>query len=196
MILWSQTPEGDHFCTFKGKALSSSRDPRKEARLWCDHHSFLGNFTESIIIGIGAGYHLIEMKKRWPHLSIRAYDSKPGLFASMPESLRQELQAFEKCELHFSCDLVDLSFVEISMGPVVRFQSAFTNWEEKIHEILLGQTPAALARWSEYLGYFSFVELSETVPQNLAVNIKSLPAAPEGYVKEVKVLKMLQELVR
>jgi len=195
LIHWSETPTGDFCGQFEGRQLGSARDPRKEAARWCDRHAFIKDFNEVVVVGIGHGYHLIEIKKRWPHLLVRAYDAKPGVkLQDYPDALWAELANLENCKLHFEAKIESVK--QAPLGPVLQFSSACREVEAQIYDLLLGQSPKALTTWGEQLGYYFFAESAHQIPENLAVNIKSLPTASEGFLLENKILHLLLELVQ
>ena len=197
MIKWGKTPKGEFFGKYQGRGLCSIRNPVKEASQWCDHHDFIKNFAQVTVIGIGLGYHLLELSKRWPLVAIRAFDFKDSLTAlTLPVDQSYDLLSLENCELFFAPEARHEWSQVVPLGPVVKFQSACFEEENVIYTKLLGQTPEHFALWSEALNYFSFAELASSIPSNLAVNIKSLPIAPEAYLTENKILNLLKELVQ
>jgi hypothetical protein len=197
LIEWNATQEGLHWARFEDRALCSSRDPRKEARVWCDGLSFLANFHEATVVGIGAGHHLLEMKNRWPHLKVRAFDSKEGLQSgNLPESVREFFaQLGDRFELLVGAEAESRLLDRAPQGPVLKFHSACFRIEDDWHRRLLGQSPESFLAWIESLQMSSLEPTLHGLPVHLAVNVKTLRSDGQP-TRETKILEILKELVQ
>lgn len=82
------TTHGDVSLCLDGKLLASKMNPRHEAQKWVDKNfeSFLG-IRSALVIGVGAGYHLSELKNQCPHLNIIGLENNKELVAHHEKSL-------------------------------------------------------------------------------------------------------------
>ena len=191
MIEWSRTPSGEYGARSAGRALCSSRDPRKEARAWCDHHAELATLNDWTVVGIGAGYHLFEMRRRWPAIRIQAFDLNLELRPeNLPLALQREFRRLTFCDLYYGVSEPKV----LPRGPIVIFRAASSAQDEKLYNMLLGQTPEALRLWSQSVGYEQFAIAADSIPENLAINIKALPSVATGS-RENRILQFLRELI-
>lgn len=69
----------------QGKALCSTRNPLKEAQNWLKsikeqmRYSALGTI-DVLVLGCGSGFHLLELERNYPSLSICVFDFEKHLF--------------------------------------------------------------------------------------------------------------------
>ena len=197
MIEWSETIDGDQSARYDGRALCSLKDPKKEARLWVEGQTDLSGFSYVDVVGIGLGYHLMELIQKFPQIKVRAFDSKNIEYKKFPHALRQQ---FEKMAAQVRFVYGEAAVVEaqkqIPLGPVLSFRSACQEVDLEIYQMLLGQSPKQFLQLASYNG-LNFNQALQNLPSNLAVNLKTLSTekmAPEAL--ETKLLQVLQELMQ
>ena len=86
LLARSHSPSGHTIWSENGRALCSRVDPLKEAVSWVDHHA--GDITTSqvvIVLGLGCGYHLVELIRRFPIKKILVLESNPELVDEVQE---------------------------------------------------------------------------------------------------------------
>lgn len=67
MLAKSHSQSGHAIFTENGRALCSRVDPTKEAQAWVEHHAQdIVSAQIVIVMGLGCGYHLAELLKRFP----------------------------------------------------------------------------------------------------------------------------------
>ena len=197
MIEWGQTPEGDQWARYQGRLLCSARDPKKEARQWVENSILAGDFSYVDVVGIGLGYHLFELFEKFPHLKIRAFDTKKVNYTQFPHALRQQ---FEKVAHQVRFLYGDVATAEakkqIPLGPVLNFRSACGENDMEVYQTLLGQGPAEFLSMAEANGFDLRLTI-ENLPRNLAVNLKTISAEKlSPQQPEAKLLQVLRELVQ
>jgi len=63
-----------------GRFLASSVDPIREAANWVNQYSgLLPGLRSAIVLGLGAGHHLAELKKAYPHLEVICLEHRKEL---------------------------------------------------------------------------------------------------------------------
>ena len=102
---------GDPTLKWDGKFLASSVDPRSEGIRWATKNcaQFFG-LKSAIVVGAGAGYHLIELKRQCPHLEVIGIETNESIAAYHKKSL--ELLRFG-ISVHHAGDDAGLSVAAI-----------------------------------------------------------------------------------
>lgn len=60
-----------------GRLLCSPRNPVKEASDWVQRQKLTGYDQNVLILGFGAGFHVVELQKQFPNLKIEIYEIDP-----------------------------------------------------------------------------------------------------------------------
>lgn len=62
-----------------GRLLCSPRNPQKEAQDWLLRQKVNEKDRTALVLGYGAGFHVQELQKQFPHLKIEIYEMDPKL---------------------------------------------------------------------------------------------------------------------
>lgn len=191
---------------FSGRYVCSSVDPENEARLWVEKNAMkIKDHRCAIILGVGCGYHLIELHKKFPGLRVLAID------------FRREFVDFVKAEHIFS--IVDATLLALSdlkdaiESPAVRkavqqnyvilkFNPAIVHHQseyEQLEKLLLAREDAGFRFVVEQREEFKkILNAMETwAPPKGLISIKTLDAIirPSDEVRSTLIIKALRELV-
>jgi hypothetical protein len=85
----------EEILTRQGRLLCSPRDAAAEACVWVEKYKDLFESTNSIgVIGAGAGFHVLELEKRYPGKNILVFDLDSALgLIQMPFKSRMIINA-------------------------------------------------------------------------------------------------------
>ena len=157
----------------------------------------MSQFGEVWVVGIGVGYHLLELKRRWPHLRLVACDTKEELHQQAGQNHNgRSLAKLELSQLFYGEKACAVALEKIPRGPILRFRPACFASEEKVFESLRAHSPRAFLSSAQRQGYQSFTANFKHFPDVLAVNIKSLPNSSDPSSSESKIHDLLKELIR
>lgn len=140
----------------EGRLLCSPRDPRREAQKWCERYSQIRN-KSVVIIGLGAGHHVLEWIRQNPQSQVVVLEKDQGL-----------LDAFE-CEsaLPQNVKIIAMRTVEAFIGSemwmnlleggyhVLAFKPAWQGAEKFFLDLYLGLTQSTVTSFTqacEHLG--------------------------------------------
>ncbi|MFN7729684.1 MAG: hypothetical protein ACK5P7_11055 [Bdellovibrio sp.] len=192
-----------------GRALCSSRDPLSEAQKWADSLRLTGRETEIGIVGVGAGQHLLEVRKRLPGARLLIFDSHAIDFFAAPLEIRQGWA--DLCEsnvqLHQGAEALEWARFTVVKGPIFCFRSACTEIDLEIYDILLCQNPEVFSQACNRAGLLGLKAKASKIPSGIAVNLKSLSQAEASWhghegsqlgpaSTDEKLLSVLRELVK
>ncbi len=196
--------------TYNGYQLCSSRDPLKEAGLWCDHleknESFLGrnsNATHYWVLGLGAGFHIEELARRKSQSVISVFEPRVQCradFAEIGTSLSGQVIIED---IESTQDLFNSRSFQIfgsSTMSVYRFAPSLhqlEGWARSIEEALLGRSAEGFLKISQMLG-MSIAQNSDRLEKVVSANIKEINALLDGAPmnSEKQLVSLLRELVR
>ena len=134
MIEVVQARSGDEFYVFEGKPLASRNDPQSESQRWCESYAQRIRGCKSVfVLGVGSGFHLIELIKCYPSLPIYVLDPRKELVERVSSRWGLSLS-----QVQFISDVDDIpdralmsSFISLRHLPsFVGFEKWFANAEE------------------------------------------------------------------
>lgn len=178
--------------TRRGLRLCSHRDPVREAQTW------VRSLKESsggawIVLGIGAGYHLLELRKQNPQSLILAVDFDIATIKSIDSNFQTHIldPAFDSSQV-FEALIIPV----LALGfRVISFRPSWAGLEThfaRIENLLLGRhgecNPLIASDAGLKKSFFS-------VPENLEINIKSMtqdePLQPSVRWRRLRALREL-----
>lgn len=75
MLEYLNAKSGHSICKFRGRQMGSRVDPVREAQMWVQSiESKIADCSQLIVLGMGCGYHLIELRRLYRGASILAID--------------------------------------------------------------------------------------------------------------------------
>ncbi len=192
-----KTTDGLRTLSRNGRCLCSPRDPQKEAEEWLSRQKIHSEDRTVVVLGLGAGYHLIALVNKFPKLALKVIDLDDEIFQttkSWIELLRQTSPQIQ-CYNHESA--ASLSCLEYDL--VLNFRPAWAGLENQymVEYFRLTQNSASsLARAAEE-------NRLEVTSQGLKDKISSIDfslkdldfVGADGGNEEVKFWRALRELI-
>lgn len=81
---------------WNGRNLSSERDPIKEAQSWVHLQSeLIAGAPTIIVLGLGSGFHLAQLRREWPECQIIAIESRQSIAETIWESTSSDLSEID-----------------------------------------------------------------------------------------------------
>ena len=132
----SFNPEGLEILSREGRLLCSPRNPLKEAEEWVLRYKELIGLTNNIaIVGCGAGYHVLELEKKYPNKNILVFDLDFA-FSNIEKKFKSKL-ILDKNAKKIRSDFMDF----FSSWPVVlAFRPAFQPFEKEYIQLWMDLT--------------------------------------------------------
>ena len=199
MIEWVESNDQAIWARREGRALCSTRDPLSEAKKWVHSLHLKGSEREIAVVGVGATYHLLELRKTFPSLRILVFQTEEINLASAPQALRNSWDEFMQSNvvLYQGDEAHDRALSAVVQGPVFCFRPAATPGDLFVFDHLLGQDPNWFRRLCDILDLSDLKTSADRIPDSLAVNIKTIKFEPRAHAsEEEKLYHVLKELVR
>lgn len=131
---------------FNGVTLSSTVDPLQEALNWVtQHEQQIKSAPHLIVLGIGSGHHIVQLKKAYPQKKIFVIEAHKELAAAV---LREQAMDFAEVEVLQEKDVMALSKssrLQSVMTKLYRIlehrpsMAANPEFYKEISEVLLGR---------------------------------------------------------
>lgn len=144
---------GNRILKIGSNYLCSRMDPRKEARVWVDAQKITGSFNEGIIIfGAGAGYHLVELRRRFPLLNWVVFESQMRSYRFVQQLFPLELfeiPIFSPDDLPLGLSHSVVSKILSGQFRIIIHSSSYQlnpDWYDKLKSYLLGRSYEGLQR--------------------------------------------------
>lgn len=181
-----------------GRSLCAPR-AREEAVKWVNHHSFRARHV--VILGLGAGLHIIEWMKAHPQAMVTVIDTHAALvapFLSRPDVDRQRLEVLTIDSFEGLLSHEVMEEIALEMPPVLAFQPAWGLRKElfqKFFGLLTARSAEGLRYFLARFGFHGAIEVSED--QRL-LTIKDLGLVVDSTFAgdpRAPLIRMLRELV-
>lgn len=198
---------GKRTITFSGRLIASGADPEREARNWVERESHrLGHSSRVIILGLGAGYHLSEIRLQFPKTKLLCLYAEAGLWEAVNSIV--SIREVESVRISDPSMVLDNPLVRSflrSGADVVTFAPGTNSALELYRELgdrLRARDPLYFAdfiRRDERLRKIIPLTAIEGGEENNLISIKDLDrwasARHEGS-QDVHLIKILRELVK
>lgn len=124
-----------------GKALCSYLNPEKEALAWVARQE-IQKMTDVLILGLGAGYHVEQLLRQAPHLSISVVDFRPECFRFFEEEFPYSSNKVKCFYLRDGAHLDQriFNFVSDIQPLVLPFRPAWQNHEHQFADLYTQMT--------------------------------------------------------
>jgi hypothetical protein len=189
---------------FEGRQLCSSRDPLKEARIWCDlmlASEKNGPSGHYWVIGLGAGYHIEELARRRNESVISVIEGRESLahtFSSWGKALHGQVlieNISSSAELFESPSFL---IYGLEFSSIFRFAPCLQgaeSWASCLEADLLGRSAIGFKTISKLM---NISVPSDRIQNNCEISIKTIDSFFDGapMSEEKKIVSLLKELVR
>jgi hypothetical protein len=207
-----------------GRYMSSSVDPAKEAQTWAERamelvHTRSARKTQApvpahiFVLGLGAGYHIVALKKICPQSEIVVLENDP-LVVSAAESLQPQLQTERIAHIISEpevrrlienkkfCEFLNKPYLILKHGPSLQVEPEYFT---EVERLLIGRDPLAfLVLLKTRPELYSLLD-PEAINRLLGnggselVSIKTIQklfSKSSGFNQERRMWKVLEELVK
>jgi hypothetical protein len=186
--------------------MCSSRDPVKEAQDWVQNEAGdLNGYSQAVVLGLGTGYHIVELQRQYPNLSVCVVECQPEFVCPAmslhEESFRAEVLVTESLSIFKAQSrvraLLKAPFAVLRYNPVC---SQNIDLYEQFQNLLTGRTVEALQfqlqKRADLGRQLCIEEVSRPKETNL-LSIKDLSDAltPQASHEEFHLIRALRELV-
>lgn len=165
-LSFSENKEGYLIPFENSAALCDFENPHDEAQAWVAQQDF-SNFTEIIVLGLGAGFHLTAIREAHPHLKIHVVECRDQLrpiFRNQLQSALDNYHNFHSLESLLESDFFDKAIAKSL--PVFFFRKSWGAQEDLFYSLwknLTGRSVYAIARHFANLG----IEIDDSTMLNL-----------------------------
>lgn len=200
MITELQSQDGQKIYKRNEKLLCSAQNPKAEAQKWIQSLQISPASTNFVVIGIGSGFHIQELKTKFPHANIKAWDIDLELVNKVNSRLAgiAEVSLFESEEQLFSHS----DFYDLLQRPVqiLDFRPSWQGLEKKYSELsdlMKLRKKSSFEKACSVSKLIFSQQISEKLPPNLVRNIKTVGLGLNGFAlpREMKLWSLLSELV-
>ena len=146
MIEKVSSKSGHTVFKWSGRLVCTSLDPIREARDWVKKHQRrLTDLSTFVVLGVGCGYHIAELRRRYPQAKILAIDICQEMVKLTQELQSLDTQGVESIVVNSPQALLQNTHLMAALGQayaVVRFHPS-TQWSvesyDHIESTLLGR---------------------------------------------------------
>ena len=196
--------------TFLNQRLCSSRDPIREASLWCDqlekNECFMQREAQSShywVVGLGAGYHIEELAHRKPKSVISVLEFREDLivnFTHWGSALRGQVLVEKVENISSVFETGSFRAYGLNHSSVYTFMPAVMGaraWAESLQQGLLARSAEGLHLYSQEM-QADFHEAVRGHSLAQGVTVKSICNLLDGQPMsaEKKAFTLLRELIK
>lgn len=199
-----------------GTSICSRIDPWLEAQKWIDLNcSLIESYPTLIVLGLGAGYHIIRLAETFPNKKIHVIENNLNLIELFD---RQMLSKNKKCREHITCHWIheykkikdwEFRFYRDSRYAVLRFNPRCfleKDFYSHLEDMLIGRKFESFVEQARFKNNLTFLlenknwldSVSSDQKKLLSINeiLSGIEQQPFPLTKEQRIWKTLGELIK
>lgn len=201
---------GETVFKWHGRLTASSRDPRRDAREWVESLRLEGPGDHRLLVlGVGSGYHLVELRSRFPDRRIMALDVSTVLIENAMLLHGAALTAVELIPVAIESDLLNSERLRLFLRGAFRLAEHPASIAGDLHRYreiksrIVAREPMFFADWIRREERFARLFPLQSIAGGEGAQLLSIKdiarfadSRGNAEARDVLIVKALRELVK